>query len=180
MSLRVEGECYVVFRGRTPGIYNTWEAAEQQVSGYPRNLHRRYRSFEAGWRAWVDYMHGQCVGVSNNSQGLQLLPLAEGVPVGAASGSASASDPNLHHAVYFTADAESGGQHLCFNSSSHQVSLKKQPTFPNESEYHPPGSDESAIARLQHAVTKLEGRVSQLEDEDSQQVTISPKSRLIL
>ncbi|XLT02983.1 hypothetical protein HN51_052334 [Arachis hypogaea] len=150
MSLRVEGECYVVFRGRTPGIYNTWEAAEQQVSGYPRNLHRRYRSFEAGWRAWVDYMHGH------------------------------ASDPNLHHAVYFTADAESGGQHLCFNSSSHQVSLKKQPTFPNESEYHPPGSDESAIARLQHAVTKLEGRVSQLEDEDSQQVTISPKSRLIL
>ncbi|XLS85507.1 hypothetical protein HN51_035673 [Arachis hypogaea] len=32
-------------------------------------------------------MHGQCVGVSNNGQGSQQLP------VGAASGSASASDP---------------------------------------------------------------------------------------
>ncbi|QHN93673.1 uncharacterized protein DS421_17g594670 [Arachis hypogaea] len=166
MSLRVEGECYVVFRGRTRGICNTWEVAEQQVSGYLRNLHRRYRSFEAGSRAWVDYMHGQCVGVSNNGQGLQLLPLAKGVPVGATSGSASASDPNLHHAVYFTADSESGGQHLCFNSSSHQVLLEKQPTFPNESEYHSLGSDVSAIARLQHAVTKLEGRVSQLEAEN--------------
>ncbi|XLS96616.1 hypothetical protein HN51_039351 [Arachis hypogaea] len=91
-------------------------------------------------------MHGQCVGVSNNGQGLQLLPLAEGVPVGAASGLASASDPNLHHIVYFTADTKSGGPHLCFNSSSHQVSLEKQPTFPNESEYNPRGSDGRRLA----------------------------------
>ncbi|XLR31751.1 hypothetical protein S83_059651 [Arachis hypogaea] len=59
MSVCVEGECYVVFRGRISGIYNTWEAAETHVSGYPKNLYRRYWSFEAGWRAWVDYMHGQ-------------------------------------------------------------------------------------------------------------------------
>ncbi|QHN93120.1 uncharacterized protein DS421_17g589950 [Arachis hypogaea] len=131
-SVRAKGECYVVFRGRTPGIYNTWEAAEPQVSGYPKNLHRRYRSFEAGRRAWVDYMHEQCVGVSNNGQGSQQLP------VGVASGSASASDSHLHHDLYFTADVVSGGPHLCFNSSSHQVS---QPTSPNESEDHLPGSD---------------------------------------
>ncbi|XLS85504.1 hypothetical protein HN51_035670 [Arachis hypogaea] len=102
-------------------------------------------------------MHGQCVGVSNNGQRSQQLP------VGAASGSASASDPHLHHAVYFTAD---GGPHLCVNSFSHQVSLETQPTSPNESENYLPGSDASAIARLQHAVSKLEGRVSQLEVEN--------------
>ncbi|XLT50802.1 hypothetical protein HN873_043406 [Arachis hypogaea] len=133
MSIRAEDKCYVVFRRRTPGIYNTWEAAEPQVSGYPRNLHRQYRSFEVGWKAWVDYMHGH------------------------------ASDPHLHHAVYFTAD---GGPHLCVNSFSHQVSLETQPTSPNESENYLPGSDASAIARLQHAVSKLEGRVSQLEVEN--------------
>ncbi|QHO00834.1 uncharacterized protein DS421_13g409780 [Arachis hypogaea] len=175
MSVRAESECYVVFRRQTPKIYNTWEAAEPQVSGYPRNLHRRYRSFEAGWRAWVDYMHGQCVGVSNNGQRSQQLPVA---------------------------DAVSGGPHLCVNSSSHQVSLETQSTSPNESEDYLPGSDARAIVRLQHAVSKLEGRVSQLEvenrkllmqlteamdqmsnfikDEDSQQVTIFPESRLIL
>ncbi|XLT50804.1 hypothetical protein HN873_043408, partial [Arachis hypogaea] len=100
------------------------------------NLHRRYRSFEAGWRAWVDYMHGH------------------------------ASDPHLHHAVYFTADAVGGGPHLCVNSFLHQVTLETQPTSPNESEDYLPGSDASAIARLQHAVSKLEGCVSQLEVEN--------------
>ncbi|XLS85505.1 hypothetical protein HN51_035671, partial [Arachis hypogaea] len=62
--------------------------------------------------------------------------------------------------------AVSGGPHFCVNSFSHQLSLETQPTSPNESEDYHPGSDASAVARLQHAVSKLEGRVSQLEVEN--------------
>ncbi|XLT50805.1 hypothetical protein HN873_043409, partial [Arachis hypogaea] len=51
MSVRAEGVGH-------PEYTTFGRRAEPQVSGYPRNLHQRYRSFEAGWRAWVDYMHG--------------------------------------------------------------------------------------------------------------------------
>ncbi|XLS85506.1 hypothetical protein HN51_035672, partial [Arachis hypogaea] len=71
-----------------------------------------------------------------------------------------ASDPHLHHAVYFTADAVGGGPHLCVNSFLHQVTLETQPTSPNESEDYLPGSD---VNRGNGSDVKV------IKDEDSQQ-----------
>lgn len=36
-----QGKKYAVAYGRRPGVYNTWQEAEQQVKGYPKSvLHR--------------------------------------------------------------------------------------------------------------------------------------------
>lgn len=37
-----KGKWYVVFEGRNPGVYQTWEDCYEQVEGYPK---ARYRSF---------------------------------------------------------------------------------------------------------------------------------------
>lgn len=33
---------YAVHRGRTPGIYRTWEEADEQVHGFPRARYKKY------------------------------------------------------------------------------------------------------------------------------------------
>ncbi|XLR47716.1 hypothetical protein S83_032376 [Arachis hypogaea] len=53
--MRTEGGWYVVFRGRIPGIYPNCETASAQVDGFPRNLLRRYRSYQEAANAWNDY-----------------------------------------------------------------------------------------------------------------------------
>ncbi len=35
---------YVVWRGRRPGVYDSWEACAEQVQGYPNALYRAYPS----------------------------------------------------------------------------------------------------------------------------------------
>ena len=35
---------YVVWRGREPGIYRTWEACQQQVAGFPCALFKSFKS----------------------------------------------------------------------------------------------------------------------------------------
>lgn len=36
-----KGKKYVIFEGRKPGIYNSWEDASRQVLGHPGNVHRK-------------------------------------------------------------------------------------------------------------------------------------------
>lgn len=36
-------KCYVVFKGRRLGVYNTWAECHDQISRYPGNLHQTYR-----------------------------------------------------------------------------------------------------------------------------------------
>ena len=35
---------YAVKKGRKPGIYRSWKECEDQVSGYPDNLHKRFNT----------------------------------------------------------------------------------------------------------------------------------------
>lgn len=35
-------QCYVVYRGRRPGIYNTWTACKEQVYQYPNALYKGF------------------------------------------------------------------------------------------------------------------------------------------
>jgi len=43
---------YVVWKGFAPGIYDSWEEAEIQVSGYPDASYRSFKSQEAAIEAW--------------------------------------------------------------------------------------------------------------------------------
>ena len=43
---------YVVWRGFAPGIYDSWEEAEIQVSGFPDASYRSYKSQEDAVNAW--------------------------------------------------------------------------------------------------------------------------------
>lgn len=43
---------YVVWKGFAPGIYDSWEEAEMQVSGYPDASYRSYKSLEAATEAY--------------------------------------------------------------------------------------------------------------------------------
>ena len=40
----VKRKLYAVKRGRTPGLYNTWKEAEEQVKGYSHAIHRSFTS----------------------------------------------------------------------------------------------------------------------------------------
>ncbi len=43
---------YVVWRGYAPGIYDSWEEAEIQISGYPDASYRAFKSLEAATEAY--------------------------------------------------------------------------------------------------------------------------------
>ncbi|KAI5823402.1 hypothetical protein K523DRAFT_334027 [Schizophyllum commune Tattone D] len=43
---------YVVFVGRRPGVYVSWEACQSQVTGASHNSHKSYTSFAAAQRAF--------------------------------------------------------------------------------------------------------------------------------
>lgn len=43
---------YVVWKGYAPGVYDSWEEAEMQVSGYPDAQYRAFKSMEAAVEAF--------------------------------------------------------------------------------------------------------------------------------
>lgn len=43
---------YVVWKGYAPGVYDSWEEAEIQVSGYPEASYRAFKTQEAAIEAW--------------------------------------------------------------------------------------------------------------------------------
>lgn len=43
---------YVVWKGYAPGVYDSWEETEIQVSGYPDASYRAFKSQEAAVQAW--------------------------------------------------------------------------------------------------------------------------------
>ncbi|KAJ1442558.1 Ribosomal protein L9/RNase H1, N-terminal [Sesbania bispinosa] len=49
------GKFYVVFVGRQPGIYGSWEECESQVLGYSGNKHQSFKSLEEAHVAWMRY-----------------------------------------------------------------------------------------------------------------------------
>ena len=53
--------CYVVFRGRNPGIYLTWESCQEQVSGFRDNIYKGYNSVEEARADFVEWMNGPVI-----------------------------------------------------------------------------------------------------------------------
>ncbi|XP_073127998.1 uncharacterized protein [Henckelia pumila] len=50
------GKSYVVFKGRNPGIYSTWEETDAQVTGFRLAEHKSYHTREDVVKAYTKYM----------------------------------------------------------------------------------------------------------------------------
>ncbi|GLB38702.1 hypothetical protein LshimejAT787_0505670 [Lyophyllum shimeji] len=59
---------YIVFKGRTPGVYRTWDATNDQVSGFTNNSFRGYRTEEAANAAWHHTLANSTTGPPGSSQ----------------------------------------------------------------------------------------------------------------
>lgn len=59
MGKRVRKAAYVVFRGRQPGIYRTWNECDAQVKGFADCKHKSYEIFEEAERAWAAWEEEQ-------------------------------------------------------------------------------------------------------------------------
>jgi viroplasmin and RNaseH domain-containing protein len=46
---------YVVFVGRKPGVYLSWEDCHPQVDRFPGNLHKSYRSYHEAEHAFAEF-----------------------------------------------------------------------------------------------------------------------------
>jgi len=43
---------YVVFKGRNPGVYETWAECCEQVSGYKDAMHQSFSTYDQAWDAF--------------------------------------------------------------------------------------------------------------------------------
>jgi len=48
---------YVVFRGRNPGIYESWPNAQKQVSKFEDNTYKAYESQGEAVEAWMRFLN---------------------------------------------------------------------------------------------------------------------------
>ena len=51
------GHTYVVFKGRVPGIYNSWLDASRQVHKFPNSNHKSYKDRREAEAAYMEYLH---------------------------------------------------------------------------------------------------------------------------
>ncbi|KAJ1441637.1 Ribosomal protein L9/RNase H1, N-terminal [Sesbania bispinosa] len=66
---------YVVFEGRSPGIYDSWIDCHVQVSGFKLNMHKSRERFTHKWRRGVNT--GECSHGSSSRGVMNLRDLAE-------------------------------------------------------------------------------------------------------
>lgn len=53
---------WVVYVGRKPGIYTTWEEAEEQINGYRHSKHERFKLFDEAQEALCKFHEDSYVG----------------------------------------------------------------------------------------------------------------------
>lgn len=59
MSQSKSNKAYVVFEGRSPGVYLSWTECQSQVNGYKGNVHKSFDSYEEAFAAWVNYCNSK-------------------------------------------------------------------------------------------------------------------------
>ncbi|KAJ5042979.1 uncharacterized protein L3040_004368 [Drepanopeziza brunnea f. sp. 'multigermtubi'] len=55
MARKNKKEAYVVFRGRIPGLYRTWDECSAQVLGFSKGYQLGYERFEEAEKAWAEH-----------------------------------------------------------------------------------------------------------------------------
>ncbi|MBX2968219.1 MAG: RNase H1/viroplasmin domain-containing protein [Cyclobacteriaceae bacterium] len=51
--------CYVVFRGRRPGVYKKWADVSKQIDGFKKHYYKGFRSLLEATKALNRYMGGE-------------------------------------------------------------------------------------------------------------------------
>ena len=71
---------YVVWRGRTPGVYDSWDDCKQQVEGFGEAAYKAYATLEdaeeAFWRGKEEAQPAQAVAGQDDKKGGTPLPAA--------------------------------------------------------------------------------------------------------
>ncbi|KAG6913185.1 hypothetical protein DXG01_008907, partial [Tephrocybe rancida] len=62
-----KAKAYVVFEGRIPGVYKTWYACNDQVSGFPHNRYQGFRTLQEAQDAWDHSLATSTVGPPGSS-----------------------------------------------------------------------------------------------------------------
>ena len=47
---------YVVYKGKVPGVYRTWDECNNEVHGVRGAKHQSFSSFEQAWEAYISYL----------------------------------------------------------------------------------------------------------------------------
>ena len=63
-------KCYVVYKGRVPGVYDEWEDCHRQVNKFSGNNYKGYATREEAVAKWRDHRRKK-----NRMQNLVVLPL---------------------------------------------------------------------------------------------------------
>ncbi len=64
---RAKKAAYVVFQGRIPGVYRSWDECQIQVSGFPGNSQRGYNTIEQAEDAWAEFITSNSARTDNPS-----------------------------------------------------------------------------------------------------------------
>lgn len=48
--------CYVVYRGRVPGVYTEWAEVHEQVNRFPGNSHRSFPSETLARASYLEFL----------------------------------------------------------------------------------------------------------------------------
>lgn len=56
MGKRSKKVAYVVFRGRKPGLYNSWEECQEQVDGFSKAEFQGYTTLQEAQEAWIKHV----------------------------------------------------------------------------------------------------------------------------
>lgn len=70
MAKSKKGKTYVVFKGRSPGIYSSWPECEAQVQGFSGANHKSYATKKEAEAAWETWQHA-AASVGEKFHGLQ-------------------------------------------------------------------------------------------------------------
>jgi len=59
MGKKTKPQAYVVFKGRTPGVYVTWDECKAQVEGFTGNAHRSFATLAEAEQKWQEHLDCQ-------------------------------------------------------------------------------------------------------------------------
>jgi len=53
---------YVVYRGRSPGVYNSWRSCQEQVTGFSNNSYEGFETLQESQANYMNYLNNNELG----------------------------------------------------------------------------------------------------------------------
>ena len=79
MILEEMGPCYVVFKGKKPGIYMAWHECSEQVCGVKNAIYKKYNNYDIVWSDFISYFGAPTTPTKVfHTDGCETIPLRPG------------------------------------------------------------------------------------------------------